>query len=137
MKHAFPSRLDAMLDHQISRGPRPSAREHVDRALRACLPPGVPPAYVSIDGARYVSSQPRHEAEAELTMFDGRPAKVRVWFWDRRGHAYAHEWIDTGSQPCSFEGGRWVRIDPVSLEPVRDQGELPSSPSPARIGGGR
>lgn len=112
------SALDAMLDQPLCRRIRPSAKEHVEQALRACLPHGVPPSFRSIDAAHYVSAQPRHEAVAELTMFDGRPAKVRVWLYTRNRDAFAHEWIELPGGHCSFEEGQWVRIDPVTLEPV-------------------
>lgn len=110
-----------MLGQPLCRRIRPSAKEHVDQALRACLPDGVPPSFRSIDAASYVSSQPRHEAVAELTMFDGRPAKVRVWIYARNRDAFAHEWLELPGGHCSFEGGQWIRIDPATLEPVSDQ----------------
>ena len=123
-KYSVESSLDDMLGQQVTAGKRPSdPKLWVDRALRACLPPGVPPSYSSIDSASYVSSQPKHEAVADVTMFDGQPGRVRVWLWSRAG-SWAHEWLSTGDAHCSFEGGRWIRIDPVSLEPVPDQREL-------------
>lgn len=113
-----PSVLDAMLGQPLCRRIRPSAKEHVEQALRASLPDGVPPSFRSIDAARYVSAQHRHEAFAELTMFDGRPAKVRVWLYARNFDVFAHEWLDLPGGHCSFEGGRWIRIDPITLEPL-------------------
>lgn len=117
------SALDAMLNQPLCRRIRPSAKEQVEQALRACLPDGVPPSFRSIDAASYISSQPRHEATAELTMFDGMPAKVRVWLYARNLDAFAHEWLELPGGHCSFEGGRWIRIDPETLEPTTTQGE--------------
>jgi len=110
--------LDAMLGQPLCRRIRPSAKEHVDQALRACLPEGCPPSYRSIDAARYTSAQPRHEATAELTMFDGRPAKVRVWLHARNRDAFAHEWTEMPGGDCSFENGRWIRIDRATGESI-------------------
>ncbi len=112
------SALDAMLGQPLCRRIRPSAKDYVVQALRACLPEGVPPSFRSIDAARYISAQPRHEATAEVTMFDGRPAKVRVWLFARNRDAFAHEWTEMPGGDCSFEGGQWVRIDRETLEPI-------------------
>lgn len=87
------------------------AKAFVERALLDVLPPDVPPSWSSIDSARYVGTGRRREAHAELTMFDGRPAKVRVWFWDKGSTSCAHEWTDPGhGEPCGFEDGRWQRF---------------------------
>ena len=118
------SRLDAQLGQSICRRVRPSAAAHVEQALRSALPPDTPPSWQSIDAARYVSAQPRHEATAELTMFDGQLAKVRVWLWARNRDAFAHEWLDMPGGDCSFEDGRWLRIDRATMEPVPDQPDL-------------
>lgn len=121
----FPSRLDSHLDHQVSRGKRPDAIVHVEAVLRAVLPLGCPPSWRSIDAARYVTGHPTHEAIADVTMFDGRAAKVRVWSANRAFTLHAHEWLETGGgEPCSFEGGQWIRIDPNTLKPVAEQREM-------------
>lgn len=122
------SKLDALLDQPLCRRIRPTAATHVEQALRACLPPGVPPSWHSIDGARYVSAQPRHEATAELTMFDGLPAKVRVWLYGRGSDAFAHEWTYLPGGHCSYEDGRWQRINPETLEPFPDQPDMFATP---------
>jgi hypothetical protein len=118
------STLDAMLGQPLCRRIRPADAAHVEQVLRSCLAPGVPPSWHSIDGARYVSAQPRHEATAELTMFDGLPAKVRVWFYASGSDACAHEWTYMPGGHCSFEDGRWVRIDPETLEPFPEQRDM-------------
>lgn len=123
-KYSVESSLDRMLDQPLCRRIRPAASAHIEQALKACLPPGVPPSWRSIDGARYISSQPRHEATAEVTMFDGQPAKVRVWLHARNRDAFAHEWTEMPGGDCSFEDGRWVRIDRATMEPVPAQGSL-------------
>lgn len=126
----FPSRLDSHLDHQVSRGKRPDALTHVEAVLRAVLPPGCPPSWQSIDAARYVNGHPTHEAVADVTMFDGRAGRVRVWSANRAFTVHAHEWLETGDgESCSFEGGKWIRIDPATLEPVAAQREM----FPARL----
>lgn len=127
-KYSIDSALDAMLAQPLCRRIRPSARDHVEQALRACLPDGVPPSYRSIDGARYVSAQPRHEAVAEVTMFDGQPAKVRVWLYARNRDAFAHEWLEMEGGGCSFEDGQWLRIDRATMEPVSNQYVLSLQP---------
>lgn len=99
---------------------RPSAKEWVEHALRACLPPGIPSSYRSIDGARYISSHPRHEATADLSMFDGRPAKVRVWRYANHPDAIAHHFFELPGGDCSYENGRWVRVDRETLEPIAE-----------------
>jgi hypothetical protein len=112
----------------VSRVP---AIEQVERVLRGVLPDNVPPSWRSINGARYVSSGRHAEATADVTMFDGKPAKVRVWVFGQGGHA--HEWLDLPGGHCSFEGGRWIRINPATLEPFPDQASLPfaAAPSPS------
>jgi hypothetical protein len=93
-----------------------NAREYIDNALRACLPPGVPPSYQSIDAAHYTGFGRRLEAFGTVTMFDGAPAKVRVWQYAHE--AYAHEWTEMNGGDCSFEDGAWVRIDRATGTPV-------------------
>lgn len=124
-KHSVYSPLDDILGQQISAGKRPrDARAWVDQALRASLPSHVPLSYRSIDRAQYISSQPKHEAIADVTMFDGLKGRVRVWRW-ARGTSWAHEWLECGGGThCSYEDGRWVRIDPLTLEVLPTQYEL-------------
>lgn len=98
------------------------AREYIDAALRACLPDGVPPSFRSINNARFVGVGRDRPAEADLTMFDGLPARVRVWLWGPS--SYAHAWLDMPGGDCSFEAGRWIRIDHHTLEPIPDQIEM-------------
>lgn len=96
------------------------AIQWVDDALRECLPPGVPPSYRSISAARFTKASKR-AAEADVTMFDGQAGRVRVW---EISGLRAHHWVSTGDSPLSFEGNRWRRIDPMTLEPLPDQPDL-------------
>lgn len=101
-----------------------SAANFIDGALRACLPPGVPPSFQSIVSARWTGAGRKRVAEAELTMFDGLPAKVRVWRYGSYPDALAHTFHGLPGGDVSFEDGRWIRIDPTTLEPAPAQLEI-------------
>lgn len=101
-----------------------TAAAFIGGALRACLPPGVPPSFQSIVTARWTGTGRKRVAEAELTMFDGQPAKVRVWRYGSYPDALAHTFYDLPGGDVSFEDGRWVRIDRTTLEPVSAQLEM-------------
>lgn len=101
-----------------------AAAVFIEGALRACLPPGVPPSFHSIVSARWIGAGRKRVAEAELTMFDGLPAKVRVWQYGKYLDALAHTFHDLPGGDVSFEDGRWIRIDPATLEPVSAQLEM-------------
>ena len=96
----------------------------IDRALRASLPLGVPPPYTRMVSARWTGAGRKRVAEADLTMFDGQPAKVRVWRYGSYPDALAHTFHDLPGGDVSYEDGRWIRIDPATLEPVRAQLEM-------------
>ena len=96
----------------------------IDAALRACLPPGAPPSFTLIISARWIETGRKRVAEADLTMFDGLPAKVRVWRYGSYPDALAHTFYDLPGGDVSFEDGRWVRIDRATLEPVAAQLEM-------------
>ena len=101
-----------------------SASSFIDNALRAALPPDVPPSFTRIVSARWTGTGRKRVAEAELTMFDGQPAKVRVWRYGSYPDALAHTFHDLTGGDVSFEDGRWIRIDRTTLEPVSAQLEM-------------
>ncbi len=87
--------------------------------LASVLPPGTPPKYREIVSARFFGTGRSRQAIADLVLFDGLPATVRVFGW-RRGMA-GHCFIDLPGGDCSFEDGRWIRIDRATLEPIPSQ----------------
>ena len=107
------------------------AASFVAERLQACLPPGVPPSYREIVSARYERSGAARAAIADLIMFDGLPARVQISTIGLMPQRYT----DLPGGDLSFEGGRWIRIDPVTLEPFPAQGELFSPPSASQEGG--
>jgi hypothetical protein len=55
---------------------------------------------------------------AELVMFDGHPATVRLEQWSLAGIlSWSSQWITLPGGACSFEDGEWVRLD-ANLMPV-------------------
>lgn len=96
-----------------------AAERFVDDRLRACLPHGVPPAYLEITRAKFVGSGKNRVAVADLVMFDGLPGKVVV---STKG-LMPHRFTDLPGGDVSFEGGIWMRICPETLEPLPTTGE--------------
>lgn len=87
--------------------------EIVDTHLRGCLPPGVPPSYRQITRARWAEDRrKRRVIEADLVMFDGAFASVRVTehrmlFGEVvRSHRFVME------TAVFWEDGAWHRDDP-------------------------
>ena len=115
--------IEDMTDAQDEAGAARAAG-FIDRALRACLPQDVPPSFTRIISARWTRTRRKRVAEADLTMFDGQPAKVRVWRYGSYPDALAHTFHDLPGGDVSYEDGRWIRIDPATLEPVRAQLEM-------------
>lgn len=103
------------------------AKDFVDAHLRGCLPPGVPPSYRSIVSAEFVGRGRERRAVAGLVMFDGLPAQVSVRAWGIPGHRF----VDLPGGDVSFEDGRWIRIDPVTLEPMPPPPPAPRRPADA------
>lgn len=93
------------------------AKKFVDDRLRACLPHGVPPAYLEITRAKYVGSGKNRVAAADLIMVDGLPGKVVV----STNGLMPHRFTDLPGGDLSFEGGIWMRICPKTLEPLPPQ----------------
>lgn len=96
------------------------AREFIADRLQACLPDGVPPAYREIVSASFEGSGANRKAVADLIMIDGHPATVEISTWGLMPQRYTS--LPGGA--LSFEDGRWLRIDPATLEPFPVQGEL-------------
>lgn len=79
----------------------------VRSALLSVLPPGVPPSFRSIAGARFDGAGRSRNATADLIMFDGQPATVEV---DQSAEGlWRHRWLSLPGGSVSWEGGRWVR----------------------------
>lgn len=98
--------------------------EIVDKHLRGCLPPGVPPSYSKVIWAEQKMKGRRPVWEALLLMFDGKPGRVEVFKGGRGVEIWGHRWTDLPGGSCSYEGGRWIRIDPETLEPFPTQLDL-------------
>lgn len=95
--------------------PSITAMRYIIETLQGVLAPGTPPSWRTIDGARWVGTGKHRRAHADLTMFDGKPATVEAW---ERGGIRTHRWTEMPGGDCSFEGGRWIRIDRETLEPI-------------------
>ena len=89
------------------------AAAYVRAALLDCLPDGVPPSFSEIVSARWEGRAPRRIAVASLTMFDGHPGVVEV---RQVGPCTSHRFTDLPGGDCSYEGGRWVRVDNLQAE---------------------
>lgn len=85
--------------------PRRCAVELVERVLRDVLPPGAPPSFARVIGARFVGPQ---QVRAELEMIDGLPAEIEVWEW--LPGAWAHRWLRFEGGDLCWKGGRWQRV---------------------------
>lgn len=73
--------------------------------LIAVLPPGVPPSFAEITGARFDS---KNSITAELKMLDGLDATVSLTRW---ALGWSHRFTQMTGGPLSFESGAWVRTD--------------------------
>lgn len=93
------------------------AAQFINTRLRACLPHGVPPSYTKIVQAVFVGRGKERRALADLIMFDGLPAKVMI----RTTGLKPHKFIEMPGGDVSFENGRWIRVDPDTLEPLPAQ----------------
>ena len=108
------------------------AASFVAERLHACLPPGVPPSYREIVSARYERSGAARVAIADLIMVDGLPGRVQISTIGLMPQRYT----DLPGGDLSFEGGRWIRIDPVTLEPFPAQADMFTPPSALSQEGG-
>lgn len=93
------------------------ASQAIRAALIGCLPPGVPPSFVSILSARRQGKT----YLGELLMFDARKATVEI---TNHGDLRSHRWTDLPGGSVSFEAGRWIRCDDLGVG-LPPQGELP------------
>lgn len=89
------------------------AAAYVRAALLDCLPDGVPASFSEILSARWEGRASRRVAIASLIMFDGRPGTVEV---RQVGPCTSHRFTDLPGGDCSFEDGRWVRVDDLQAE---------------------
>lgn len=90
-----------------------TASETVIAGMTAVLPPGMPLSFTSINRARFQGHGRNRKAIADVTMFDGLPARLAVWQWSL---SWAHEWVALEGGDASFEEGRWIRISSLSTE---------------------
>jgi|GEM_PF-5523843 len=89
------------------------AAAYVRAALLDSLPAGVPASFSEIVSARWEGRASRRVATASLIMFDGQPGMVEV---RQVGPCTSHRFTDLPGGDCSYEGGRWVRVDSLQAE---------------------
>ncbi|MFI5409093.1 hypothetical protein [Kaistia sp. UC242_56] len=83
------------------------AQATVREVLLACLPPGVPPSFKSIDHASFVGRGRSRTITGNLTMFDGEPAVVDLTPW---AFGWSHRFTSLPGGDVSFEEGQWTRV---------------------------
>jgi hypothetical protein len=87
-----------------------SAADALLSGVRAMLPPDAPELF-TLKSAKWHGSGRRREAVGEVTMFDGRPARLAVGTHEMGGHVgLSHYWISLPGGACSLEDGRWLRV---------------------------
>ena len=86
----------------------------VRETLLSVLPPGVPPSFTAITFAKITGKGRNAVIEATLTMFDGKPATVRLKPW---AFGWSHQWMSLPGGAISCESGQWVRY-PDDEEPA-------------------
>lgn len=91
-----------------------SAQQFVADYLQGLLPPGTPPNWREIDGAKFVGFGQHVEALANLTMVDGLRAKVCIRRWSRG--MLGHRWIDWEGEALFFENGAWQREEACNTD---------------------
>jgi hypothetical protein len=87
------------------------ALDIVMETAKATLPDGSPLPFVSVRHARF---EPPNKSQivAEVEMFDGLPAKMRLRLW---GLGWSLGWDEMAGGDCSLENGGWVRVDRATL----------------------
>lgn len=83
-----------------------NAAEHIDQALRDCLPPGVPTSYSAIESAYWDGRGRARKAVGRLRMFDGQPATVEVF---QAGVCTGHRYTEMPGGNAYYDGKAWLR----------------------------
>lgn len=97
-------------DEQVDADERERAATHPERVVRetllAAIPPGAAPSFTAITSAESKGKGRNAAITATLTMFDGRPATVRLEPW---AYGWSHQWMSLPGGAISCESGQWVR----------------------------
>lgn len=83
-----------------------TAKQTVQLAMEAVLPPGVPPCFREITSAHFRRAGRRKVAVADVIMFDGRSSTVEVW---RQGFCTVHRWTLMPGGNAYWTGSEWRR----------------------------
>lgn len=87
--------------------PDEKARRIALGVLLGVLPDGVPPSWQAVISAKTAGAGRNKTITAQLLMFDGQSATVRLSRWSM---GWSHRWLDLPGGDISYEGGRWVRV---------------------------
>lgn len=82
-----------------------SALKIVMETAKAALPGGCPLPFSAVVRARFDDS--RNRILADVVMFDGKPATMRLTRW---AYGWAKGWDSLPGGDCSFENGQWQRV---------------------------
>jgi hypothetical protein len=84
-----------------------AAAQFIADGLAASLPPGVPPMYRIIIGARFTK---KDTVVANLELFDGGMAEVRVSKWAPHAEAWSIAWAYMPGGDINWNGTAWERV---------------------------
>lgn len=82
------------------------ATDIVMAASRAVLPEGSPLPFTEVKSAAFAPPQ-KSQVVAEVVMFDGLPATMRLTKWR---YGWSIGWDEMPGGDCSLEGEEWVRV---------------------------
>lgn len=82
-----------------------TARDLVVSVSSSIIPPGAPFPFAEIIGARF---EGKNTATADVVMFDGLPAKMRLTRW---AYGWSHGWDSMPGGDISLEECGWVRVE--------------------------
>lgn len=92
-------------------GKRATPEAIIEQVLLESLPPNVPPSFAKVLSTEYLRRGKHPIINAELEMFDGKPAAVQCVAWSYGSlRRWSHQWIKLDGGDLSWNGQKWQRI---------------------------
>lgn len=71
--------------------------------------PGGKVSFREVVSARKIGAGRSQQIYADLIMFDGQPAKLRLEKWQ---YGWSHQWLELPGGPIEMVGDSWQRANP-------------------------